>query len=538
MLHVPRPFPVLRASALLGSCLLAACTESPPASVVEPQIRNAVLDSNRVMFDGASGGAEVVSLRIGSWTMDKEPVPEGMKTWRADWTASLRFAEPIACILARIDGTNVVKVAADGGEELAFRGNATASSMQGEWHAHASVASDGDFTGPGTWKPIWEKVGGVRNGYQVVDANGGGGPKFRTVNFEPVSKLRPYAIEGSPEHRQLEAKVAERMQKAQADAAERAAKRQQALDEQRRQQQLAAEEQQKKRAEDAARLAAENAEKQRVAAAAAAAKLEADRRARLLAVLNVFRSPAGAVITQDAGIAHGTVIVEATIDEPGLAVQCRAVDCRTMPFQELTLSGSVDARGSFALTSSRGGDPVVYGVSGDKLVSRSGTTIAALTAADRATADAQLALGKRLGAAAPVTLTHESLDAEACKAREPQLALTGLPGTVFYRGKPNAAVAPLFAADLAAAKPFAWRNKDVVSNRLAAASRGSALYLRGAPAASTELVLTINGVHQLTIPAIPKLGGVLVALPNDLDVLELRLEATGAVSVRTIGLVR
>ena len=45
-------------------------------------------------------------------------------------------------------------------------------------------------------------------------------------------------------------------------------------------------------------------------------------------------------------------------------------------------------------------------------------------------------------------------------------------------------------------------------------------------------------MHKVTVPAIPKLGGVIVALPSDLEVLDLRLEATEAVSARTIGLVK
>lgn len=515
----------LTVSALVG--LVTSCGGSPPSDRAEAEITKSVLHANRAMFDGDSGGADVVAIELAGWRKDEEQMQGGPVTYNSDWTASLRFKEPLACILAEVDGTNIVKVVADKGDELPFTGHVSASDWQGEWHVNSYPSNDGDFAGPGKWGPIWDKADGLTAGYQVHGQGGLGNPKFRVVNFEPLSKLKPYAIEGSPEHQEIEAARMGQIRKAQAIAAEQAQKRQQALAEQQR---LAQEETKRKQAE-----AAETA---RLAAEAAKTKADAERHARLLAVLKPFQSATGAVLTAEAGAMLGTLILEAAIDEQKLTVSARAADLREMPFKEFTLEGAVGERGAFALKSSLGGDAVQYAASGDKLASRAGFTIAAVSEQERAALDAQLALGKRLAGAAPVELAVETIDAEAAKTREPQLALTGLSGTVFHRGRVAAAVAPLFSADLGAKKVHAWRGGEVVAIRLAEPVKGSGLFIRGTATPSTELLVTVNGVHKATVATIPKLGGVVIALPPDLEVLDLRLQATGAVSARTIGLVK
>jgi hypothetical protein len=326
----------------------------------------------------------------------------------------------------------------------------------------------------------------------------------------------------------------ERFRKAQEAAAEQARAR--AAEQERQRAEVA--ERQRLAQEEAKRKQEEAAEQARVAAAEAKKKAEEQQHARLLAVLNPLQSPAGAVITAEAGKELGTVVLEAAIDDPKLAVAGRALDLREMPFRELTFEGAVDARGAFTWKSSLGGDPIVYAASADKLVSRAGFTIAALSADERAPLDAIIARGKELASAAPAALTVETLDAEAAKAREAQLELVGLAGTVLYRGRVNAAVAPLFAADLGASKAFGWRNQEIVAIRASVPARGRGLYLRGTAAASTQCVVTINGVHAATVASIPRLGGVIVAFPAELEVMDVRVQATGAVSMRTIGLVK
>jgi hypothetical protein len=130
------------------------------------------------------------------------------------------------------------------------------------------------------------------------------------------------------------------------------------------------------------------------------------------------------------------------------------------------------------------------------------------------------------------------LDAAAAKAKEAEVKLSGLAGTVLYKGRVNAAVAPLFSGDLASGKPYAWRNKEIVALRLKEPVKGNGLYIRGANAVSTDLVVTVNGMHRATIASIPRLGGAVVELPADLEILDIRFEAPGAVSARTIGLIK
>jgi len=50
--------------------------------------------------------------------------------------------------------------------------------------------------------------------------------------------------------------------------------------------------------------------------------------------------------------------------------------------------------------------------------------------------------------------------------------------------------------------------------------------------------VVINGVHRITIPAIAQLGGAVVTLPQDLQILDLRLEADGLAQIRGVVLVK
>lgn len=309
-------------------------------------------------------------------------------------------------------------------------------------------------------------------------------------------------MEGSPEHQKLIAEAQERWRKAQEAAAEQARQRQEALEAQRKKAEEDAAERQRQYQEELARLQAERerqqaeaAEKARLAAEEARKKVEAEQHARLLAVMKPFQSATGAVITAEAGPNLGTVILDAAIDEEKLTVAGRAIDLREMPFKEFTYEGSVDARGAFSLKNSAGADAVVYGASGEKLGSRAGYTIAALTEAERARADSLIELGKRLGAATASDLAVETIDAEAAKTREPELKLTGLSGSVFYRGRLAPAVGPLFAADMGANRAYAWKNKEVVSIRLEEPVKGRGLYIRGTGATGAVSSRTIGLVR-------------------------------------------
>src|SRR5690606_21225043 len=139
----------------------------------------------------------------------------------------------------------------------------------------------------------------------------------------------------------------------------------------------------------------------------------------------------------------------------------RAVDLREMPFEELTFEASVDERGGCHYRTSRGGDPIAYRLSGEKLVAR-GSTVTALDREQRDALGGLVDLGQRLAAGTPAILEVETLDADAAAAREPELQMTGLSGAVCHRGRLAPKVANLFAADLGATRAHSWRNQEVV----------------------------------------------------------------------------
>lgn len=544
--------PIVAVAAL--SFTLAGCGGGPPSDVVTAEITDAVFNANTAMFVGTKENAEVVSIKVGKW--EKEKFGDMGTLYQTTWTAKLRFKEPVACILAEYDGKHIVKIVAEKGDELPMEGRCGGGQSGKKWDLGAHVNIKDGIMGAGPWKPIYEKVPDLKMGYPVIQSGRQTGAKFRNQNFEPLSKLKPYVIEGSEEFKKMMAEAEARAKKAQEEAAERARIQREQLQAQQLQRQQEAEERQRQYQEQVARQQAEAAERQRLAqeeyarkqaeAAEAAriareqaiAKAAAEKHARLLAVMKPLQSATGAIITAEAGQSLGTVLLDATIDEEKLSVSGNAIDLREMPFKEFTYTGSVDDRGTFSFRSSLGGEPVAYNASGEKLASRAGFTISPLAPADRSRMESLIALGRRLGSAAPLSLAVETIDAEAAKTREPQLRLSGLNGQVIYRKRLDTRVNPLFAADMASNRSYAWKGGETVAVRLAEPASGTGIFIRGTSAASTELVVTINGVHKATIPSIPKLGGVIIAVPNNLEILDVALQATGSVTARTIGLVK
>ncbi len=540
---------------LTASAVLAGCGGSPPSSKAQEEIVKAVFVANTAMYEPTKETAEVVSIKMGDW--EKQTLGQGVTLYNTHWTAKLRFKEPIACILAEVEGKNIVKIVADKGDELAFEGQCGGGKNGDKWDlmANAQSKNGGDFMGAGAWKPIYDKVEGLTMGYQVINNGMRVQGKFRRTNFDALSKLKPYIIEGSDEDKKMQAEAAERYKKQQDLAIEQQRQRQEAqLAEQKKLQEEAAERQRKYQEEQARiqaenaekqrlaieeqnRIRAENAEKQRLAAEEAKKKAEEAKHARLLAVMKPFQSKSGAVMTADAGPTMSSVITDCAIDEEKLTVTGHAIDLREIPFREFSFDGAVDDKGAFTLKPSTG-DPIIFGAAGEKLTSRTGQTIAALNEADRAKVDAAAALGKRLSSAAPAELKVEVLDAALAKTREPQIYLSPLAGIVQYRGKVNPAVAPLFSGDMAAAKAYGWKGHEIVSIRLADGAKSPGLYIRGGGVPSDNLNITINGVHKVSIPSIPKLGGVIVAFPAGLEVFDIKLEAAGTVQSRTIGLIK
>jgi hypothetical protein len=180
-----------------------------------------------------------------------------------------------------------------------------------------------------------------------------------------------------------------------------------------------------------------------------------------------------------------------------------------------------------------GAEPLALGPIAGGLGTR-GATITALGEADRARLDALASRGRALGAAAPRELAVEVLDAAAATKRQMDLRTEALTGTILYKGRAAGQLAALFTP--AGTRGNVWR-AEPLSIRLAEPARGGAILFKGANATDNVWVV-VNGVHKARLDAVPKGGAALVALPEGLEVLEIKLDAVGTASSRGIVLVK
>jgi hypothetical protein len=501
----------------LAASLLPGCGgSSPPSAQVHAEIEKAMTEGRQAV--------EPRGITLASW---KNEVPYIFNT---TWTGKLRLKEDHAYIVAIADGKNIVKVVGKAGDELDMSGGAAASKPEGarDWTCGANA----DIGESGAWAKLAAKDGPVPGGYPVIDGEGNQtGTKFRAPFAEdfvqPLSAFKPYIVQGSDEDKALGAQIAARRQKAMEAQAARVKAQQDA------------------QAAEAARRQAEAAERQRQltekAAAdqkareeAAAKQAEAARVARLSPVLAPFKGGKGAVLTTDAGPEMGAFLYDVAVDEANFKVTGKGLDLREMPFKEFTFEcAAADnaGRASFSFTRS-GAEPLALSPTPTGLGAR-GVALAALSEVDRAKLDALASRGRALAGAAPLTLTVETLDAKAAAAR-PAEAADGIAGTVIYKGKVAPQVAGLFTT--AGTRGSAWKSEPVAI-RLKDPARAKAILIKGANP-TDHLTVVINGVHKATIASIEKLGAAVVTLPPDLELMDLRLEATGAASARSVTLVK
>lgn len=519
--------------------VLGGCDGSPPTDKVNASITKAILDSNSQVYRGGDKGAEVRSISHTDW--EKEMLGtarEGVKVFSSDWKATLRTKEPLAYIIVEVDGVKVVEIIADKGTEVPFSGHVTATKSGDQWKVSSFASSSFEND---SWTPLWNKIGGVTMGYNSITASG-----TRTVGrgaaLHPLSDLKPYAIQGSEEEKKLAETLAERQRKQQeAYEAQRKAQQEAAAAERKRREEEYQAQVKKQQEEAEARRAAQQAayeEQQRLAAEAAKARAEEQRRARLAPMVAPFQNASGVAITADAGQTLGSIVLSSTVDTDAFTVSGTGIDLRTMPFREYTFTATTDERAGLAFTSSIAAEPIAFGVSGETLVARTPRlTATALTEAERSALNAHIAKGKALGSATPTVITPEILDATAAKERETTMQTTPMTGVVLYKDRNGPAVLPMFAGDLAVNRLYRWTS-ETVALRLAEPVKGKALYIRAANATTDNLVVVINGVHRCTIDAIAKMGGAIVPLPADLEILDIRLDAVGTAQARGVMLVK
>jgi hypothetical protein len=260
------------------------------------------------------------------------------------------------------------------------------------------------------------------------------------------------------------------------------------------------------------------------------------RRAKFKPFAAPFQTKGGAVITADLTPEMSTVVLDAQVDEAKATLAGRGIDLREMPFRELTYQGSLDARGQLTITTSVAKDPLLFNAATDKGLTY-GRTLALTPLADeqRAKLDALIALGKRLGAAAPAILSVEALNAATAKTREASLPASDLPGICLFQKRRNDQVAAMFTVK--ANGRYRW-TKEPISLRLSEPLRGKGIYVKGGLGPTDNLTVVVNGVHTASIAAIERSGGAVVTLPADLEILDLVLKAEGTAQARGVVLLK
>ncbi|TAH37907.1 MAG: hypothetical protein EYC70_06890 [Planctomycetota bacterium] len=183
------------------AALLAGCGGGgPPSDAALKAIENAVLGANTAVFDGNPQGVAVVDIDLKGWEKQEWPGGEMPALHHNEWTAKLRFQEPLVLVVVQINGTKVVRVVADEGEEVAFSGDLTAIKIEGDWQVEASANTSLMDAGP--WQPLWDRTGGITMGYEVYEG-GNMSVAGRGAAFRPMSTLQPCVVEGSPEEQKL-----------------------------------------------------------------------------------------------------------------------------------------------------------------------------------------------------------------------------------------------------------------------------------------------------------------------------------------------
>ncbi|MBX3356794.1 MAG: hypothetical protein KF745_00040 [Phycisphaeraceae bacterium] len=521
---------------------LTGCGKSPPTGDVKAAIEKEIRSSRPDLIDTSVEGVDVTSITLADFKQIKSATRAnaGLPVFEGDWTAKVRFKEPYGWVVVMIDGTRVVRTVANKGDEVECKGTVHAYLDEDDEKWHATAMMQGE-----PWSTLWDKIADSKGmaptfAYRVVSSDGGSSTAPRGTDFLPHSKLKPMVVEDSPEMKKLLADSAEKQRIAQEAAeAERQRRQAEAVERQRKAMEEAAERQRIAQAEAAERqrVAQEQAaERRRVAEEEAKQQAEAQRRARLTPLIQPFQGESGAVIVSDAGTTMGTVILNAQVDEEKFTVKGDGIDLREMPFREFTFEATIDPRNVLVMKSSIGAAPLEFSRATASGITGNGVSLSSLDAAERQRLDALIATGKKLGSATPAGLNVEVLDANAAKARPADLTLTGIPGTIFYRGRNDARIAGLFAGTVSRSA-YTWR-QELVCIRLPEPGTCAGLYIRGSGAATDNLLVVVNGVHRARIEAMPANGAAIISLPPGTEVLDLRFEALGSAQSRGIAMIK
>lgn len=539
----------------LLSVLFVACGKSPPSELVEAEVGKAVRRavSRAIAIEG--GKVVIEDIETSDWKSPEKDMQKllGIEAQLGRWSAKLEFKEAHAFLLVEVNGKRLIRPIVGEGDELVLTGSIEAMHHEGtgEWNVNAEC--DGEPLKPLIAKLEDVGVSGnplvaqkIEFEYRVLamgqadqrptESAGERGPLFW-----PLSKLQPCADESSEEAKAALASYQERVTAAQTAAAE-AARERQAAEAKRREEQLARQAEERRVAEEKAAKEREQAQAaaeaaRKAQAEEAARKAEEARRARLLPLLTPFRVAGGSAIVRESGVLMSRWIESSEVDESAMTVKGAGVDLSEMPFQAFTFEGRISDRGVLSLTLSSDPTALEFGrPDASGLVGAAGVKLAILSEADQARVRAHCELGRKLGTAAGVELSAEVLDAAAAKVRPAELKLEKMMGTVFFRGRSDPRLLDLFTPGPTRTN-YAWKAESLYL-RLPESTRAKAIFIRGSGAAIDNLLLVINGVHRIRVEAVAAQGAVVVALPPDLDLLDLKFEALGSIQSRGISLSR
>lgn len=260
---------------------------------------------------------------------------------------------------------------------------------------------------------------------------------------------------------------------------------------------------------------------------------QAAERVRGRAALGILAVADGAIVLRDGGPEFGVLLHGLAIDEATCTARGQALDLQALPLREqAVVLSAVDRSGRTLLVLE---PPLAEGLaefgppSAGVFTGAGGARLRALAPPERAALDAFVARARAAASTAPIRATIEVVTAAERSAREATAGLEPLAGTVLLEGRVHPAGRGILPRDTTSATVANWTGA-ALSIRSDGPTPARALWLRGGRVANGPLEVLVNGVHRIPIAAIEAGAALLIAWPEALDLVELRLTATGAAS--------
>ncbi|MBI5852179.1 MAG: hypothetical protein HZB39_14290 [Planctomycetes bacterium] len=254
--------------------------------------------------------------------------------------------------------------------------------------------------------------------------------------------------------------------------------------------------------------------------------------ARLRAALAVVTGEHGAIVERDRETAFGLLITATALDVEARLARGTGVDLRALPLPDVAVEFAADDRGGrtvLVMTRMPAGARTVLG--------EGGVTVRALERDERAAIDRVVARARELQAAAPMRCELELLDALARRAREEAASLVAIVGLVTLGDRSFPQGRGILATRDGETPTTNW-TRDVLLVRPNDPVLARGLWLRGGKVANGPLEVVVNGVHRVSIDAIPAGGAAVVTWASPIDVIEIALATRAGASTQGLFLVK